>query len=699
MGRKGNKKQSSSDGDHHSKGGSEHVADETVKDRNYAKKRDYADPESSFVRKQIDPETAKYFSEIANALESTELDLDERTVMCINALEETTGKEVELANDTFISHTIQALLEGCGPDHLCGFLRSSAKNFAQIATDPCGSHVAESAFKSLATHLFDESFYNLIKDTLTLICQALVQKPVDVMCSCHGSHVLRSLLCLCKGVPLDSEFHTSKSSSVLAKRLNLKSDRKRNDTPNVHEGFPDLLEFLVSELLKCSRADIATLQVDQYSSLVLQTALKVLVGQDQVLLRVIPVILGCNVENAEENGLIDMTEVDNIRELVKENPFSHLIEVILEVAPDTLYDEIFNKIFKGSLFEVSKHYSANFTVQALISHARNQSQVDAIGEELGPKVKDLLELGKAGVVASLIATSQRLHAYEHKCSKALAAAVSSTNEPPKCIVPRLLLLESYLYSNDKSNWSWTSGQRVHVMGSLILQSLFKYPCEYIQPYVTSIISMENSQVLETAKDSAGARVIEAFMSSSASDKQKKKLMSKLKGHFGELAMNPSGSFTVEKCFNAGDVSLREAIVSELGAVQKELSKTRQGPLLLRNLDVDGYLRRPEQWVSRQKAKLSFYKDFLVESGEAENTSSKRKNPPIDNSKKAAQQTNIKKMRQEIDTVLSSQKHTNEKKEGKNRGNENVERDQAEKKKRKHHQKDDSSKSSKKKSKS
>lgn len=53
-------------------------------------------------------------------------------------------------------------------------------------------------------------------------------------------------------------------------------------------------------------------------------------------------------------------------------------------------------------------------------------------------------------------------------------------------------------------------------------------------------------------------------------------------------MLPSGSFTVQKCFHsASDVSLREAIVSDVLAVQKELSRTRQGPLLLRNLDVDG----------------------------------------------------------------------------------------------------------------
>lgn len=52
-------------------------------------------------------------------------------------------------------------------------------------------------------------------------------------------------------------------------------------------------------------------------------------------------------------------------------------------------------------------------------------------------------------------------------------------------------------------------------------------------------------------------------------------------------MHQSGSFTVEKSFAAVNLSLKEAIASELLAVQPELSKTKHGPYLLKKLDVDG----------------------------------------------------------------------------------------------------------------
>lgn len=100
----------------------------------------------------------------------------------------------------------------------------------------------------------------------------VLENPVDVMCNCYGSHVLRSLLSLCKGVPLDSsKSHDKKSSVVLAERLNFKASRSdENASSRAHQGFPDLFKLLVSGIMNCTQEDIKTLQIDQYSSLVLQ---------------------------------------------------------------------------------------------------------------------------------------------------------------------------------------------------------------------------------------------------------------------------------------------------------------------------------------------------------------------------------------------------------------------------------------------
>ncbi|KAI3455681.1 hypothetical protein Pfo_012344 [Paulownia fortunei] len=653
MGRKGSKRHAGFHGDASIQNQSGSLPGANGKAQKFAKDKTASVSQASFVRKQVDPETAKYFSEIANVIEGTEVDLEERSVICGNALEEARGKEIELATDYIISHTMQTLLDGCSVDHLCAFLQSCAKRFSHVSMDRSGSHVAETALKSLARHLADDENLSLIEETLSALCQAIVVNPVDIMCNCYGSHVLRRLLCLCKGVPIDSvEFHITKPSVVLAERLNLRSSQLDGHESQQNQPFPDQLKFLISEMLNPLRADMAILQVNQYSSLVLQTALKLLAGQEEELLRLIPVLLGCRTDNALEGNFIEVRAVKKVLHLVEENAFSHLMEVILAVAPDSLYNEIFAKGFKDSLFRMSSHPSGNFVVQALVSHARSQEHIKLIFEELGSKFRNLLEMGRSGVVAALIAASQRLEIHEHKCCQALADAVCLMNESSACIVPRILFLDNYFYSDDKANWNWPNGVKMHVLGSLMLQTVFRFPREFIQAYITSITSLEDKHVLEASKDPSGARVIEAFLISNASPKQKHKLVIKLRGHFGELSVLPSGSFTVEKCFSTSNMSLRETIVSELLPFQTELSKTKQGPYLLKKLDVVGFAERPDQWRSRQTSKQSAYKDFYAAFGPKDTKSSRSENFLADTRSKP-QAEKLKGMRKDIDTRLSS----------------------------------------------
>lgn len=655
MGRKTSKKHAGVNADHTVESVSGGNADDN--NRSHKDKKTAHVPQTSFLRKQIDPETAKYFAEIANAIEGTEIDPEERSVICGNALEETRGKEAELATDYIISHTLQTLLEGCSLDHLCSFLQSCAKNFSHIADDRSGSHVVETALKSLSFHLQDNENHSLIEHALKKICKAIVVNPVDIMCNCHGSHVLRSLLCLFKGVPLE-EFHSTKSSVGLAERLNLKAPHaKDNVSLQSVQIFPSLLKKFVSEMLNAASEDISKLQMNQYSSLVLQTVLKLLAGNEQELLHLIRVLLGSSAGNANAGNLLEGITIRNILRLVEETAYSHLMEAILEFAPETLYNELLTKVFRKSLFRMSSHHCANFVVQALASHAKSQDHMDLIWEELGTKFRDLFEMGKSGVVVSVLAATQRLHSHEHECCQAIAAAVCTGDEFPKCIVPRILFLENFFSLRDKSNWSWPHGTKIHVVGSLILQSIFRLPSELIQVYVTSITSLEEHHVLEASKDPSGSRVIESFLNSNLSGKQKRKLVAKLRGHFGELSVHPFGSFTVEKCFTASNLNLRETIVSEMLPLQPELSKSKQGPYLLRKLDIDGFARQPDQWKSRQASQQSALKEFYATFGPKETKSFEKESFLADTVSKS-KPGKLKDIRKEIETTLASAKTSN-----------------------------------------
>ncbi|XP_042503360.1 pumilio homolog 23 isoform X2 [Macadamia integrifolia] len=348
------------------KGPSERPTDEIVKARKSSKHLHVSTAQTIIVRKQVDPETTKYFSEIANLFEGTTVDLDDRSVICGNALEETRGKELELATDYIISPTLQTLLEGCDIDHLCGFLQSCGKEFANIAMDKSGSHVVETALRSLAVHIQDEGAYSVIGSTLNKICQ----------------------------------------------------------------GFPDLLRYLIAEMLKCARGDIATLLVDKYSSFVLQTALRLLAGEDEELMHVIPILLGCSEKNIAEGKFLEAIVVQDILAMLKDTAYSHLMEVILEVAPETLYNEFLTKVLKNSLFEISCDHCGSFVVQALVSSVRCQDQMELFWEELGSKFEELLGIGRSGVVASLLAASHKLHTHENKVHSFNSLFVCFPPPPP-----------------------------------------------------------------------------------------------------------------------------------------------------------------------------------------------------------------------------------------------------------------------------
>jgi nucleolar protein 9 len=64
---------------------------------------------------------------------------------------------------------------------------------------------------------------------------------------------------------------------------------------------------------------------------------------------------------------------------------------------------------------------------------------------------------------------------------------------------------------------------------------------------------------------------------------------RLKGHFAELGVEPICSYVVEKSFSVGDMKLKEMIAAELTLAESELSKTRNGPFLLKRCNIPSYV--------------------------------------------------------------------------------------------------------------
>ena len=72
-----------------------------------------------------------------------------------------------------------------------------------------------------------------------------------------------------------------------------------------------------------------------------------------------------------------------------------------------------------------------------------------------------------------------------------------------------------------------------------------------KPFADSLLQLPTSQMARAGGCGGGSRVLEAFLNRPDSRKKEvKKLLRKLQGSFGRLALSPSGCFLVEKCFSA-----------------------------------------------------------------------------------------------------------------------------------------------------
>lgn len=114
--------------------------------------------------------------------------------------------------------------------------------------------------------------------------------------------------------------------------------------------------------------------------------------------------------------------------LIRDKVGSHLLEVIVKVAPDAVYDQLYKTYLAGNLEKFGVNPVSNFVIQQLISHARTPAQVEAMVSEMSAKsFAIMLKTGKPGVLRSLIDASVKLKSSEKKVVDRLAEALGMSD--------------------------------------------------------------------------------------------------------------------------------------------------------------------------------------------------------------------------------------------------------------------------------
>ncbi|XP_024519531.1 pumilio homolog 23-like [Selaginella moellendorffii] len=544
-------------------------------------------------RGQIDAETQKYFSEVLALLE-TIADDKEREALCASALEEARGKELRLASHPSCGRALEKLIQSFDAARLLSFLGQCTADFASMAMDPSASHVAEMMLGSLSEILQqnggDAGLISSIESAVARISEVLQGSALEVMGNKYGSHVLRKFTLLAAGL-VETE-----GKDGLSRKLG-RMDSMAKTCECIHAGFPRILKQLTSEILVACKSSMSERRMDQFSSLVFQTILKALHGTGSDTSSAIATLLGF-----DQTEMISPKVLERILELMENQNGSHLMEVILQVASNEVYAKLLEEIFKGNLKRLATHQFSNFALQTLIAFARQEDQVSLFLDELGKDFTELIKKKRAGVIVSLLGVCSRMSTSQHEISRLVATVIC-----PKCasrdtLVLRLLHLEGH-DSDGKS------GRKMSILGCVMLQILFTFSQDCSQQYYKSFSVLEMTQILEAIKDKAGCHVVEAFLKSPASPKQKHAVIERLKDHFAVLATDTKAHYIVTKCFEAANLKLKESIVMELIGVQNDLSKSRHGPYILGRLNVAKYEKAPDKWRQSQQTSHAHKEDY------------------------------------------------------------------------------------------
>ncbi|KAH7440074.1 hypothetical protein KP509_04G089900 [Ceratopteris richardii] len=572
-----------------------------------------ANPSLHPLRKRVDHWTLVYFETIHSLLGAeTKMEDDERMALIEKALEETHGKECELACDKSCSRVLELLISLSGPEQIASFLHRLSPSFYVVSTDPAGSHVAEAVLKCAALILqghASDGVCKTLEQAFIIVCQVVGDNIVEAMTNSYGSHVLRSLLCVLSSFPLELTQKRSRGGG-LSSRVSLSQETaKRVKQDDVI--FPHLLQLLIGRILDSVKMIGPELCMDAFAGPVLQITLRVLAEDISRITMACCVLLGCkNKAGGEGDTLLDKSNLENIQKLTLNDFGSHLVEVMLEVAPDDIYQIMLKQAFMPHLLEYALHPYANFVVQALIGSIRKQDQVVLLLSNLKPSFWKLMEQKRSGILLSLLKACKQYQCSEQEVCSSLAKALNSDGLKSPLLILRLLFLESYMASGGSKEWRPNlNGQKMSVLGCAMLQLIFSFPMECSQLYWLSLLNIKPEEILATVKDLGGCHVIESFLSSKVPLKHKNLLIGKLKGHFVELANSTSSSFTLERCFSIGSVDLKEAIVSELVSIQVDLAKCKHGPHLAKSFDIAGYSKDPDHWRKRIIRKEGALKAF------------------------------------------------------------------------------------------
>lgn len=580
----------------------------------------------------VDQETGTYLLEIDGHLQTVD-DPEELDLLLSNVLEELSGKEADVCKDAACSRVLEKLFARASLSNKLQFLSAlcSEAQLYDVAGSAFGSHVLENLLLAVnkehtaSDELHNAGFTEVLQRYVDAVCPSLPDYVTDKF----ATHVARALLTCAAGRDVLPPRKQRKNGAQDAKPIWAVQQQQAGGCA---ARYPALLEQLSAALCEPESGDwsMTGLANDTYASPFLQGLLLAMRHQDRrQVKRVVLAVLGVAGDDPAD-ALAGLT-VSRVSKLMKSECSSHLMQVLLAVAPQDVFALLYERFLREHLFGLSTHHAANFVVQAAIAATQQPLQLRDMLQQLGPHFAELLRRRRGGVLAALLSACLRLRTAQRRAARLLARAVRALPQAQglkarRVLAPVLLTLDSNITLQELGPAARSGGPRTRLstLGCSMLLNVLQMPPAARRLFARSVASLSGVELAAVAADGGGSRVVEAVLAPPAparpegrggvedceavvastsggpggaeeDDGVAARVATRLQGHYADVAATPAGSYLVEHAFNVADVAGKEAIAAELAAARQRLRGLYGGAAACRTVGADAYAADPHAW--------------------------------------------------------------------------------------------------------
>ncbi|XP_072283574.1 nucleolar protein 9 isoform X2 [Pyxicephalus adspersus] len=568
-------------------------------------------PENALPR--LDPKSVGYFRRVGETLQQGFQSDEDRSLFVRNVFNEVTGNELALATDMSGSLVMQKLLAVAASSQLCQLLKVLSGHWQEVCWHRSGAHVIQTSllqyprFQSKEKTEEEEEEEEKEKDEepgadleelIMSLCAEVKGKFLLYNQNTHGSYIVRTLFQVLSGTI-----------------LNLETNKKGASGPAVSSEF-DVPESFLTQLQDLSGLfceNIGVFATNKVASVGMQVAL-------QVLHRKLPPTCAalCNDVIKYLSSRNVSADSSSLLVFLKDETSSRLLERILEVSDKKQLRSLYYSHFQGQLHMLSVHPIANYTVQRLIRATQTKKLFSTLFDELSPAMEDILAKGHMGLITSLAESCKKLSCRQAELVTNLMEAFHCNTPASRritCIPLFLSLLTYEIYykiEEEEKPSEHTNAeaklQSVNYHGSILVQHFlhFEDPSLALQ----SLGNMPEDDLRTVACSQAGSHVFDALLTSdTVTEKQRKKVLRKLRAHVVDLARNKFGSRVLDRIWNVSTMGVKEEIAQKLVERLRELQNDPIGHHIVRNFALTHFTKRRKDWEAHQQSENKRRKMF------------------------------------------------------------------------------------------